>query len=302
MGFEFKEGTGIKVAAQAAAGLWATGQAIGAQINYKNKMNQINEFERQQIINPYQNLSNPFENLQVATKAAQIKADQTDIALANTLDAVRKSSAGGATALAQAALASKQGIAADIEKQEVQNARLRAQGQLQVDIARGRGQAFAFGVQEKREKQELDRLQAQADFALAQRNFSTQSALGSLGDIGNTLASSMVPPKIGNVENTMKDLMSNIPDASLKQGTIVDPVTGKTTKTPTSKDDISLLPDNLTIDPTLYAPDDYITGGSLPVFGAPDDNTIMGTMNRLSKQFPDLTAKELSALALELTK
>tara|TARA_Y100001972_G_scaffold64297_1_gene78534 strand:+ start:529 stop:1404 length:876 start_codon:yes stop_codon:yes gene_type:complete len=199
MGFEFKEGTGIKVAAQAAAGLWATGQAIGAQINYKNKMNQINEFERQQIINPYQNLSNPFENLQVATKAAEIKADQTDIALANTLDAVRKSSAGGATALAQAALASKQGIAADIEKQEAQNARLRAQGQLQVDIAKGRGQAFAFGVQEKREKQELDRLQAQADLALAQRGVSTQAAIGALGDIGTTLASGIVPPKIGEV-------------------------------------------------------------------------------------------------------
>tara|TARA_Y100000114_G_scaffold151596_1_gene168567 strand:+ start:5614 stop:6516 length:903 start_codon:yes stop_codon:yes gene_type:complete len=256
MGFEFKEGTGIKVAAQAAAGLWATGQAIGAQINYKNKMNQINEFERQQIINPYQNLTNPFENLQVATKAAEIKADQTDIALANTLDAVRKSSAGGATALAQAALASKQGIAADIEKQEVQNARLRAQGQLQVDIARGRGKAFAFGVQEKREKQELDRLQAQADFALAQRNFSTQSALGSLGDIGNTLASGIVPPKIENVEDTMKKLMSSVPDDS-NQGTIIDPVTGKTKKTPTSKDDLSLLPDDLTIE-LAPAPADFL--------------------------------------------
>ena len=152
MGFEFKEGTGIKAAAQAAAGLWATGQAIGAQINYKNKMNQINDFERQQIINPYQNLSNPFQNLQVATKAAEIKAEQTDIALANTLDSLRQTGAGGATALAQAALASKQGIASDIEEQEITNQWLQAQGQLQVDMARGRGQAFAFGVQEKREK------------------------------------------------------------------------------------------------------------------------------------------------------
>jgi len=249
MGFEFKEGTGIKAAAQAAAGLWATGQAIGAQINYKNKMNQINDFERQQIINPYQNLTNPFQNLQVATKAAEIKAEQTDIALANTLDSLRQTGAGGATALAQAALASKQGIASNIEEQEITNQRLQAQGQLQVDMARGRGQAFAFGVQEKREKQELDRLQAQADLALAQRGVSTQAAIGALGDIGTTLVSGIVPPKIGNVENvedTMKDLMSSVPDNS-KQGTIINPVTGKTMATPTSKDDISLLPDDLTM-------------------------------------------------------
>ena len=56
--------------------------------------------------------------MQVATKAAEMQAEQADMALANTLDNLRQTGAGGATALAQAALKSKQGISADIQKQE----------------------------------------------------------------------------------------------------------------------------------------------------------------------------------------
>jgi len=75
--------------------------------------------------------SNPFANVGVATEAAEFQAEQADISLANTLDtlAATGASAGGATALAQAALASKKGISADIQKQEQQNAQLKAQGE-----------------------------------------------------------------------------------------------------------------------------------------------------------------------------
>ena len=68
------------------------------------------------------------------TQAAEIQMEQTDIALANTLDTLRATgaSAGGATALAQAALQSKKGIAASIESQEAQNEKLRAQGEQQL--------------------------------------------------------------------------------------------------------------------------------------------------------------------------
>ena len=63
---------------------------------------------------------NPYENLSVATQANQIKMEETDKALANTLDTLRAqgASAGGATALAQAALRSKAGIAADIKSKK----------------------------------------------------------------------------------------------------------------------------------------------------------------------------------------
>ena len=112
------------------------------------KLNSL-EASRQQITNPYSGVTdvsalakdlsskvtNPFANLGVATKAAEIQMEQSDIALANTLDTLRATGAGagGATALAQAALQSKQNVAASIESQEAQNERLRAQGQQQME-------------------------------------------------------------------------------------------------------------------------------------------------------------------------
>ena len=100
---------------------------------------------RATIVNPYANdkdlsgmakdvsgmITNPYANLGVATKAAEIQMEQSDIALANTLDTLRETgaSAGGATALAQAALQSKKGVAATIEQQESENEKLKAQGE-----------------------------------------------------------------------------------------------------------------------------------------------------------------------------
>lgn len=100
---------------------------------------------RQPITNPYANtkdisgmakdlsgmITNPYANLGVATQAAEMQAEEADLALANTLDTLRETgaSAGGATALAQAALRSKKDISASIEAQESQNEKLKAQGE-----------------------------------------------------------------------------------------------------------------------------------------------------------------------------
>ena len=67
-------------------------------------------------------VTNPFEQLGVATQAAEIQMEQSDIALANTLDTLRSTGAGagGATALAQAALQSKKGISANIEMKKLE--------------------------------------------------------------------------------------------------------------------------------------------------------------------------------------
>ena len=156
------------------------------------------EQSRQQIINPFEDvkslagfaqdlssqISNPFANLGVATKAAEIQMEQSDLALAATLDTLRATgaSAGGATALANAALKSKQNVSANIEQQEVQNEKLRAQGEQQMEqmkiaeqrrmqnilisegareqSAEAAGKQFVFGAKEQREMQELDRTAA----------------------------------------------------------------------------------------------------------------------------------------------
>ena len=156
------------------------------------------ERNRQAIIDPYSGIkdlssmiSNPFANLQVATKAAEMQATEQDISLAATLDTLRATGAGagGATALAQAALQSKQGVAASIEQQEAQNEKLRAQGEQnlinakmaeqqriqsvaisegqRVQAAEAAGQQFMFGAQEARTNMDLDRAAAQISQAQA---------------------------------------------------------------------------------------------------------------------------------------
>ena len=99
------------------------------------------ENARTPIINPYDNVedlsgefSNPFANLGVASKSAEMKIEQADISLANTLDAMKSGGfgGGGATALAMAAAKSKQGVVADIEQQEASNEKMRADGEQQL--------------------------------------------------------------------------------------------------------------------------------------------------------------------------
>ena len=153
LGFEFKPGTGWATAWAAAPAALAGFQAASAQRQLGEVRTNIENYRRQDIENPFANLSNPYENLAVATQAAEMQMEQTDQALANTLDTLRETgaAAGGATAIANAALKSKQGISASIEKQEAQNQRLQAQGQLQVDIAKGKGETVRMQMQENRD-------------------------------------------------------------------------------------------------------------------------------------------------------
>jgi len=121
-------------------------------------------------------LSNAYANVGVATKAADMQAEQADVALANMLEGQKAAGfgGGGATALANAALKSKQGISANIEQQEAQNEKLRAQGEQQLQQQRISIEQAAIGAeqqawqaQEEREVYDIDRLQAMADY---QRN------------------------------------------------------------------------------------------------------------------------------------
>jgi hypothetical protein len=152
----------------------------------ERKLNNL-EQNRQAIINPYDQvedlstmITNPYENLGVATQAAEFQAEQADIALANTLDTLiaTGAGAGGATALAQAALQSKKGVSASIEQQEAQNEKLRAQGELAQSQARVSeaqrlqqanvsGRTFEFGAREQRETAQMDRVATQLSGAEA---------------------------------------------------------------------------------------------------------------------------------------
>ena len=192
------------------------------------KLNHL-ESNRQAIINPYDNvtnlaglasdlsnqLSNPFANLGVATQAAEMKIEQADISLANTLDTLRATGAGagGATALAQAALQSKKEVAASIEQQEADNEKQRAQGEqvlqekkmaeqqrmqkvamdsaARQEDAMSKGRAYEFEAKENREQSRINRtaaqlqnMQNQAAQARRDQTSAITGMFGSLASIG----------------------------------------------------------------------------------------------------------------------
>ena len=237
---------GIGAVASIVGGIIQSGnakrQARAAEQERQRINNQMAAFEsnRQAVINPYSgvtsladmatdlsgDLSNPYDNLGVATSAAEIQMEQTDIALANTLDTLQATgaSAGGATALAQAAARSKKEVSAGIEAQEAQNEKLEAQGaaRLQeqqmsekqriqgIQISEGgraqnaqaQGAAFQYNAQENRDMATLDRMQAgvdQANVNQANANASQQAAIGSIiGGVTNMASSAIQAGAFGN--------------------------------------------------------------------------------------------------------
>jgi hypothetical protein len=202
----------IGAGASALTGIYALHKANKARRDQDSLQNSLNTLEqnRQKIINPYANISNQYANLGVATQAAEFQAEQTDIALANTLDAVRQMGAGGATALAQAALQSKKGISAGLEKQELANEQLRARGEMEAQKLRAAGEQFAWQQQEEREMQKLDRMQAQIDQERMNEMQMRASGLGALTSIAGT-ASSLAGVLAGdnNSNKTTDDNSSN---------------------------------------------------------------------------------------------
>mgnify|MGYP003150864233 FL=1 len=170
--------TSIAIAAGVAAAAGATTSAIAAKQakDERDKQNdeasllkdQLTALENSRPVfkNPYENMTNQFENLDnpyanltVATEAFKMQAEQADMALANSLDVMMETgqAAGGATALAQAALQSKRGIAASINAQETQNKRMAAEGEANVALQKAQG------------AQRLDEMMAQGDI-MAQRD------------------------------------------------------------------------------------------------------------------------------------
>tara|TARA_R110002020_G_scaffold146577_1_gene321217 strand:+ start:473 stop:1138 length:666 start_codon:yes stop_codon:yes gene_type:complete len=175
--------------AQIAGGIIGGAKARRAARRAKKKLRKMNakmaqlEANRQEIINPYEGaenlsdmMSNPMANLGVATQATEMQIEQTDQALANTLDTLRETGggSGGATALAQAALQSKQNVAAGIEQQEKANEDKRAAGEERLQQAKineekrmqnldSAGKSFVFNQTEQREMGQLNRLQGQID-------------------------------------------------------------------------------------------------------------------------------------------
>jgi hypothetical protein len=138
-----------------------------------------------------------------------MQAEETDVALANTLDTLEQTgaSAGGATALAMAALKSKQSVAATIEKQEAANDQLRAQGEAQMnrekvaasqaydqatiqlkgrkEEADAKGEIFEFQAQEARTNGDINRYTSMFIGAQTAENKIRKATAEAEGEYGN---------------------------------------------------------------------------------------------------------------------
>jgi hypothetical protein len=213
------------------------------------------ENSRQAIINPYETtkdmsslakdlsgmLSNPYANLGVATNATKFEAEQIDISLANTLDTLRETGAGagGATALATAALKAKQGISSNLESQEANNEKLKAQGEAQlqeakmqekeriqnvqlgeaqrVQAAEAQGKMFAFNARENREQQKIDRTAGQLQGAQARQMQAQADRTGALtgmisgisGALGNFVTAKAGTPAAAS-DRRLKENIVNV--------------------------------------------------------------------------------------------
>mgnify|MGYP003643856161 FL=1 len=231
---------GASAVTGAVGGAIQSGNEHKAMVNARNAKEiaaaKVKELQdgRQDIINPYAGvtdlsgmakdltgmMSNPFESLGVATQAAEIQAEEADISLANTLDMLRATgaSAGGATALAQAALQSKKGVSASIEQQEATNQTLRAKGQAALTQAKvseqqrlqsiaisegqrtqqadAQGKLFEFNAQEDRDNSDIsyniakETGGAQREAAARQRrNEATSGIFTGVGEVAAGLGS-----------------------------------------------------------------------------------------------------------------
>ena len=235
-------GAGIGLIGSTVSAISANQRAQGAKGDVARAKGRLKELEdsRQDIINPYENmknlsgmasdtsgnLKNRYANIGVATQAAEMQIEEANISLANTLDtlAATGASAGGATALAQAALQSKKGVSASIEQQEVANQQNAAMAQGQIDqakmgeqqrlqninmseaqrmqMAEAQGADYVFKATEIREGEGLDRAQTQIENAQgvvaghqATRDSAVGSAIGQIGGVASAVGGLVSGPR-----------------------------------------------------------------------------------------------------------
>ena len=168
----------------------------------KNRQGVIDQSD--QIRDLKNQVFNPFANLTVATQTAELKIEQTDQALANTLDKINQggTGAGAATAMARMAAASKAQVGASLENQEAKNNTLRAEGEaksaaakMQIEQAALAAEEAAWNKQENRDLASLDRLSGLQENAsanaMAYQQQGDQALMDSINSAGSIYAGGM---------------------------------------------------------------------------------------------------------------
>jgi len=214
-------GAATAAAGAIGSGVVATNNAVknkrsalleGAKARRLEKQLEALEQSRQPVIDQSQKIrnlknevSNPYANLGVAMQSANLQMEQTDQALANTLETINATGmgAGGASALAKAAAQSKAGISASIETQEANNQKLRIEGEqkaqdtkINIEKLALAEEVAAFDRQDERDVSKMNRLAGLEDRAnqnqmMYQQAAQEQSmqAMGAVTDLGTSMMS-----------------------------------------------------------------------------------------------------------------
>ena len=153
-----------------------------AQAQQAADLDQVRNFE---FSNTFKGLENTAEDLTVNQQASNFQAQQTDQALAGGLDAIVASGGGGggAQAIANAALASKQGISNDLAAQESANQAIRQQEASNLQAAEATGEQDLQSQQFEQQKGNLNLSSARLDTANAARKAATDQLVGGISSI-----------------------------------------------------------------------------------------------------------------------
>jgi len=214
-------GAATAAAGAIGSGVVATNNAVknkrsalleGAKAKRLEKQLEALEQSRQPVIDQSQKIrnlknqvSNPYANLGVAMQSANLKMEQTDQALANTLETINATGlgAGGASALAKAAAASKAQVGASLEMQEMNNQKLRIEGEqkaqdtkINIEKQALAEEVAAFERQDERDVQKMNRLAGLQDRAMQNQMMYQQAAqeqsmqaMGAVTDLGTSMMS-----------------------------------------------------------------------------------------------------------------
>ena len=138
----------------AAAGLAQVGIGLGRRSKAKNKLKRakrkqkeaMQDFQNQEISNPYENLENPYDELKVNTQQAELEARQNQQAQADIMGNLQGAAgssgiAGLAQAMANKSTQDAARASASIGQQESRNEAMRAQGAASVQSQRAAGEA-----------------------------------------------------------------------------------------------------------------------------------------------------------------
>jgi hypothetical protein len=173
------------------------GSMIGGRARRKEQKQANAEFAAQKAAfqdftfsNPYAGLENVAEDLTINQDAAQFQAQQTDAALAQSMQAAIASGGapGGAQAIAQAALASKAGISADIARQEQSNMAARVNQAAKLQELEAQGEEDLQSQTYLQQGELLNMASARKTAADEARAQATQQLIGGVGQIASGVA------------------------------------------------------------------------------------------------------------------